>query len=219
MTDLDTSGLDGFGEPRATERFGGREAVGSALWLEHTDGIDFVDENGDVHTLTQDDLVNDELREAAESYPRTNLGRIYSQDIDLVTRESWLRRTLLPTLPIRISGDLSEAPLRLTAELAVFRVPRELARYAGIISEVLDQSAQEAQENGSLGLSLRLVPTVGRVESVGIYPGYTDERYGITATEFGSEVVKIAIGYQKYIELFRDPQVNPLPELTAPHQF
>lgn len=215
--DLDFDKLMG---PRATERFGGREAVGSALWLEHVDDITFLDEVGEPHVLTPADLAEDEVREANAGYPSVRLDRIYGHDADFLTRESLLRQTMLPMLPLRITGDTSREAVRFNAEFSISRVPRQLAQYAGILAEIGNEAVEKASESGSIMLSLRLVPTVGRVESVAIYPGYTnDERYGITAVEFGSEAMKAVIGYQKYVEVYRTPQEGELPDLIAPHQF
>ncbi|HEY5442203.1 MAG TPA: hypothetical protein VIJ68_01555 [Candidatus Saccharimonadales bacterium] len=205
---------------RAVERFGGREAVGSVLWLEHAESITFEDEAGVAHVLTPGNLAEDGAKLAG--HPETNLNTYHNQDAAIVRKEIWLRGVMLPTLPVKISGDRTLPLLKLDAELKVFTVPRELARYPGTIHEfqaVEGGELRSRSDDTSLALSLRFVPTQGRVESVAIYPGSIDRDYGITAVEFGVEAVRVGIGYQKFFEVYREPQTDELPPLLAPHQF
>lgn len=215
MTDRSETGGQDPLFMRAVERYGGREAVGSALWLEHTESITYFDEAGNPQTITPSDLVADEKKEAEQNFPMVHLWRTPTQDAALVARETWLRRTILPTLPLRVTGDKTKPPLKFDADLKVFTVPRELAQYTGIVAE--ENAA--ITEDKSLAFSLRLTPTQGRVESAAIYPGYTGEDYSVTAVEFGVNAIRLGIGYQKYVELYREPQTGDLPPLIAPHQF
>jgi|SRR6185312_2425528 len=206
------------GEPlflRATERYGGREAVGSTLWLEHFESITFTDDSGAEQVLTGKDLADDERREAESGYPHVHIGRAQKEDALLVPTESWLRNTFLPALPVRIKGDTTQPPLKFAADLKVFTVPTDLTRGAGVT--VLESNAPN--RDVSVTLSMRLVPTLGRVASFAAYPYTTDENYGITAIEADDDVIKMAIGRNKYFELYREPQTETLPPLTAPHQF
>ena len=213
----------GFQDPlltmRAVERYGGREAVGSVLWLEHTDSITVTDESGALRTFTPGDLAEDEAKLAGSH--EQDLQRYRGQDADTFTKVQWLRGVMLPTLPVKISGDKTQPPLKFDADLKVFTVPHELARYPGIIHdyEAAEGELRSRGDDTSLALSLRFVPTQGRVESVSVYPGSTDSDFGITAVEFGVEAVRLGIGYQKHFELYREPQTGELPPLLAPHQF
>ncbi len=215
----------GSGEPlsmRAVERYGGREQVGSVLWLEHVDSISFTDESGESKLLLPKDLKRDE--ETLTGNPINELNLAYSQDAALVMKERWLRGIILPTLPLRITGDRSQPPLKFDADLKVFRVPRELARHTGVIMEqrqiVVDgEIDHDLNEDSSISFSLRFVPSQGQVERYAIYPGYSDADYGITAVEDTPDVLKVGVGYQKYFEVYKRPQLNELPPLLAPHQF
>ena len=200
---------------RATERYGGREAVGSTLWLEHFESITFTDESGAEQVLTGEDLIADEKREAESGYPHVHIGRAQREDALLVPTESWLRNTFLPALPVRIKGDTAQPPLKLAADLKVFTVPTDLTRGAGVIAV----ESNAPNRDVSVTLSLRMVPLLGRVASFGVYPYTADDNYGITAIEADDDVIKMAVGRNKYFELYREPQTKPLPPLTAPHQF
>ena len=199
---------------RAAERYGGREAVGSALWLEHFESITYSDEAGAIQTITSKDLAEDEKRESELGFPNVHIGRAYKQDASIVTKESWLRSTFLPTLPVKITGDSSQPPLKFEADIKVFTVPRELARGAGVIFDGSDPN-----RDASVTLSLRFVPLLGRVASFGVYPYTANDDYGITAMEVTDDVIKMGVGHNKYFELYREPQTEPLLPLTAPHQF
>ncbi len=200
---------------RAAERYGGREAVGSTLWLEHFESITFTDEAGTEQVLVAKDLVDDQKREAESGYPHFNIRRAHKEDALLVSKESWLRNTFLLALPVKIAGDTAQPPLRFAAELKVFTVPRDLARSAGTVAFWSSGPNRDV----SVTLSLRLVPLLGRVASFAVYPYTADESYGLTAIEADDDVIKMAIGRNKYFELYREPQTEPLPPLTAPHQF
>src|SRR5581483_11646903 len=144
---------------RAMERYGGREAVGSTLWLEGVETVSFRGETGELQVLTPADLANDEKVEATHRWPMTHIGRADPEDLALVTKEAWMRRAILPAIPLRITGDTTRPPLKLDADLKVFRVPRELARYAGVVSETIteinDGEEQPVNRDQSLAFSLR----------------------------------------------------------------
>jgi len=200
---------------RATERYGGREAVGSTLWLEHFESITFIDDSGMEQVLTAKDLADDEKRESESGYPHVHIGLAQKEDALLVPTESWLRNTFLPALPVHIKGDTAQPHLKFAADLKVFSVPKDLTRGAGVT--VVESKAPN--RDVAVTLSMRLVPLLGRVASFAAYPYTTDENYGLTAIEADDNVVKMAIGRNKYFELYREPQTEPLPPLTAPHQF
>jgi len=93
--------VDNFGI-RNTERYGGREAVGSALWLEHSSGLVIPAEDSE-DLITPEDLAADEADFKQYGYIQAH--KIDKETLDGLSTTQLLRNYLLPTLPMRISGD------------------------------------------------------------------------------------------------------------------
>lgn len=207
---------------RPSERYGGKEAVGSTLWLEHVDGINFLKEDGSSVLLNPQDLVNDEAR--IKGSPYLELGRSYEWDTLLLTKEQWLREYVLRMLPLRITGDPNQQPLLFNAELKVFTVPQELTVNPGVIEQSVITMDNEGKERDltkekAISFALRFIPQRGIVKDFGYYPGGMYSDYGIGALEVNSNLIRMQLHHRIYFELYRSPQDKALGPLIPPHQF
>lgn len=215
-----------FGEEafpkRAIERYGGKEAVGSVLWLEHTEGIKYKAEDGSEHFLTPKDLVADEVQ--GPRSPGFTLKRAMKEDASMVTRETWLRNFVLRMLPVKITGAKDQPPLIFNADLEVFTVPQGLTVNPGVIKEVSVVDDQEGKQRDltkeqGITFALRLTPEQGYVEAFGYYPGAMDSDYGIGALEITPDLIRMQLHHRIYAEIYRKPPTSTPGPLIAPHQF
>lgn len=204
---------DDFGI-RNTERYGGREAVGSALWLEHSGGLVVPTEDGD-DLITPEDLVADEADFKQYGYIQTH--ELDKETLDSLSTTQLLRNYLLPALPVRISGDTTKPKLTLETEVTTFKTPRDFARSAGVIA--VQSFGAEAEKDFIPTFSVRFVPREGEVETMGIYPyAAADERYTINAFEVDNKSLRAVIGGHVLVECFKQHEED-LPPQIAPHQF
>lgn len=205
--------VDNFGI-RNTERYGGCEAVGSALWLEHSSGLVIPTADGE-DLITPEDLVADEADFKQYGYiqPRT----LDKETLDGLPTTQLLRNYLLPALPVRISGDTAKPKLSLETEVVAFNAPRDFTRGAGVIA--VESFGEEAEKDFVPTFSVRFVPREGEVETMGIYPySAIHERYTINAFEVDNRSLRAVIGGRVLVECFKQHEED-LPPQIAPHQF
>ena len=209
-------------QPRPSERYGGREAVGSALWLEHVEGIKIQNEDGSNTLIKPDDLTQDESK--AKGSPYLALKRAMTGDTLLLSKQDWLRRYVLRMLPLKLVGDATQPPVLLNAELIVSWVPQELTVNPGVISQQVTTRDDEGNERDltkekAITFGLRLTPEHGAVRDFGYYPGGMDSDYGIGALEVTADAIKMQLHHRIYLEVLKNPPTQPLPPLIAPPQF
>lgn len=205
--------IDNFGI-RNTERYGGREAIGSALWLEHSSGLVVPTKDGE-DLITPEDLVADEAD--FKQYGYIQRRKLDKETLDGLSTTQLLRNYLLPALPVRISGDTTQPKLALKTEVTVFKTPRDFTRSAGIIA--VQSFGEEAERDFVPTFSVRFVPKEGEVETMGIYPySASHEDYAINAFEVDSRSLRAVIGGRVLVECFKQHEED-LPPQIAPHQF
>jgi len=207
--------------PRASERYGGIEAVGSTLWLEHADGIQYEKEDGSTALLRPEDLTKDESM--MKGSPHLKLMQAMSGDTLLLTREQWLREYVLRMLPLRITGDRTQAPLLLNAELKIFTVQQRFTVNPGVIYEqqgiIKDGRVErDLTKEQAITFALRLTPQRGAVKKFAYYPGGIND-YGIGALEENPDLIRMQLGHRIYFELYRRPQGKAQAALIPPYQF
>jgi len=221
---------------RAIERYGGLEAVGSVLWLEHVQGIRYQDEDGSEIFITPEDLAAEEAR-----YPHDRLSvlkKALPEELMVTDKKDWLRVMALHILPLRIKGNPELPPVQFDAEFKLFQIPKDLARsptvvvsyeFTGSLSEFMGEESEDETDEESrpsrkpsdytIAMSLRLTPSQGEVSEVGYYPAHDGTDYGLYAMEATDEVVKMQLHHRIYVELFRKPPTTATESLIAPHQF
>lgn len=207
---------------RPSERYGGREAVGSVLWLEHAEGITFTNEDGSTVLLHPEDLAKDEA--AAKGSPFSKLRKAMAGDTLLLAKEQWLREYVLRMLPLRIAGDPAQPPLLFKAELEVFTVPQELTVNPGVIAQTETITNDEGEERDltrerAISFGLRLIPERGQIKDYGYYPSGMRSEEGIGALEVTPDLIRMQLHNRIYLELYRSPQKQAPGPLIAPHQF
>lgn len=220
---IDDKEFNGAFSLRPSERYGGKEAVGSVLWLEHVEGIRYTNEDGSTVLLRPEDLTKDES-EAPRGSPFFSLKTAMSGDLLLRSKEEWLRNYVLRMLPLRITGDPAQPPLLFNAELKTFTVPQELTVNPGVIDQVEIVTGDEGRERDltrerAISFSLRLVPERGHVSDYGYYPSGMRSEEGIGALEVSPDLIRMQLHHRIYLELYRSPQKQAPGPLIAPHQF
>ena len=237
-----TSGEDLTPSIRAIERYGGFEAVGSTLWLEHVEGIRYRDNDGTEILIKSEDLAADQT-----AHPRPNrlrmLQRSLVEELSITDKKDWLRSIALHILPLRIAGNPELPPVLFDAEFRIFKTPKDLARSPTVVDDAsgkglksfaelfgieVDEDVDETDEETrpstqpadfSITMSLRLVPQRGEVSEIGYYPASDGIHYGMYAMEMDDELIKMQLHHRIYVELYRNPPTTPLEPLIAPHQF
>ncbi|HVW23564.1 MAG TPA: hypothetical protein VHB51_03745 [Candidatus Saccharimonadales bacterium] len=195
---------------RNTQRYGGREAVGSALWLEHCQGLVVPADSADA-IITPGDLRADEKDFATNGYVQPH--KLDRKVLKGLASTQLLRNYLLPALPVRMTGDSRMEELLLSTEVITHNIPVELTDSVG--TTVISSDRPDIVPT----FSIRFVPTVGEIESFGIYPASSHDAYAINAVEVDDKSYRAVIGGRVLIECFKVPQDEELPPQIAPHQF
>ncbi|HEX5797290.1 MAG TPA: hypothetical protein VFX86_02780 [Candidatus Saccharimonadales bacterium] len=236
MTEL---GFEDF-ETRKIDMYGGSQAVGSVLWLEHCEALHVPMEEGSSLRLSPQDLIEDEnlLKEKGH----IDIHKLKPTDLEKAPPDKIMRYVVLPNLPLKITGNEERDPLVLNVDFKAFSTPRSLTYHSGVLGmfdsgyddeEELERKLDELEFDDEASLlntlnapgddlvptfTVRFNPLKGAVASFAAYPASGSEDYAVNAIEVDDQGMRALIGGRIFTECFRERQAD-LPALHAPHQF